>query len=241
MRPLLFALALAHAAVPVAQAAHPLITEDTGTQGAGGWQLELFGEEGKARGTGATLERQDAVVSYGIAGTADLQLGLPWMRHAGGRGPGDLSLDLKWRFLARGPLSLGLKPGVTLPTGDEAKGLGAGRAAWGALLILSYDAGPYAIHAHAGYKRNRNDQGERESLTHASGAVAVQAAPNVKVVLDYARNTSADTAATTSERYLVFGAIWSVSKAFDLDLGFKVGSGSAALDQALLLGATARW
>jgi outer membrane putative beta-barrel porin/alpha-amylase len=223
------------------QAAHPLITEDTGTQGKGGWQLEILGEDGKARGTGAPLERQDAVLSHGVTVTADVQVGLPWTRQAGGRGTGDVSLDLKWRFLERGPLSLGLKPGITLPTGDEAKGLGAGRAAWGTLFILSYDAGSYAIHAHAGYKRNRNDFGERESLVHTSGAVTVRAAPEVKVVFDYARTTSADPAATQSERYLVFGAIWSPRKDLDLDLGLKVGSGAAALDEALLLGMTVRW
>lgn len=223
------------------QAAHPLITEDTGTQGAGGWQLELFGEDGRARGTGTPLERQDAVLSYGLADNVDVQLGLPWIRHAGGRGTGDVSLDLKWRFLERGPLSLGLKPGVTLPTGDEAKGLGSGSAAWGTLLILSYDLDSWAFHAHAGYKRNRNTLGERESLKHLSGAVAVQAAPGVKVVIDYARITSADPAQSRAERYLVFGAIWSLTKDVDLDLGLKVGAGAAALDEAVLLGLALRW
>ncbi len=63
----------------------------------------------------------------------------------------------------------------------------------------------------------------------------------MKVVFDYARTTSADPAATASERYLVFGAIWSLRKDLDLDLGLKVGSGAAALDEALLLGVTVRW
>lgn len=223
------------------QAAHPLITEDTGTQGSGGWQLEVFGEDGKARGTGARLERQDAALSYGIAETADVQLGLPWNRHAGGRGSGDVSLDLKWRFLVRGPLSLGLKPGITLPTGDEGKGLGAGRVGWGSLLILSYDLESWAIHAHAGYKRNRNSLGERESLEHLSGAITAQAAPSVKVVVDFSSTTSADRSESGPDRYLVFGAIWSVHKDLDLDFGLKVGAGGAALDEALLLGLTARW
>lgn len=223
------------------QAAHPLITEDTGTQGAGGWQLELFGEDGKARVTRSPLERQDAVLSYGVARNADVQVSLPWIRQAGGHGTGDVSLDMKWRFLERGPLSLGLKPGITLPTGDEGKGLGAGRAGWKSLLIMTWEDGPVAFHAHAGYLRNRNSLGERERLTHFSGAIAVQAAPAAKVVVDIARNTSPDPAATRSEGYFVFGAIWSLSKDFDLDIGFKHGHGSAALDEALLLGLTVRW
>ena len=241
MRPLLFALATSLAAASGARAAHPLITEDTGTQGAGGWQLEVFGEQGKARGTGSRLERQDAVLSYGVAQNADLQVDLPWIRHAGGRGTGDVALDLKWRFLDRGPLSLGLKPGVTLAAGDEAKGLGAGRAGYGSLLILSYDQESWAVHAHAGYKRHRNSLGERESLKHLSAAVAVKAAPGAKVIIDVARVTSPDPAVSQAERYIVFGAIWSVTKDFDFDLGLKVGSGGAALDEALLLGMAVRW
>jgi len=240
MRPLLLALAIAIAAASGAQAAHPLITEDTGTIGKGRWQLELFGEEGEARGTGARLDQHDAVLSYGLGGALDLQFGVPWIREQA-TGMGDASLDLKWRFLQAGRLSLGLKPGISLPTGDEAKGLGAGRAGWKSLLILTWEDGPVAFHAHAGYLRNRNDQGERASLTHFSGAITVQATPEVKVVMDLARNTNPDPAATQSERYLVFGAIWSVSKNLDLDLGLKVGHGAAALDEAVLLGATVRW
>jgi len=119
--------------------------------------------------------------------------------------------------------------------------LGAGRAGWGTLLILSYDAGQYALHANAGVKRNRNTLAERESLKHLSGAIVAQAAPGMKVVLDYARTTSADPSESRAERFLVFGAIWSVGKDLDLDLGLKVGAGAAVLDEALLLGLTVRW
>ena len=74
-------LAAAAALAPaLAHAAHPLITEDTGTQGAQRRQLEVFGEESKNRGTRQRNERYDAVLSYGIADSADVQLGLPWYR-----------------------------------------------------------------------------------------------------------------------------------------------------------------
>ncbi len=221
-------------------AAHPLITEDTGTLGGGRWQLELYGEAGEARGTGARMEQDDAVLGYGLAPNLDVQAGVPWRRERAS-GMGDITFDLKWRFLERGAFSLGLKPGVSLPTGDERKGLGAGRVGWGSLLIASYEPGPVALHAHAGYKRHRNTIGERQSLTHFSIAAAVQAAPGFKVVADVARNSNPDPAQTRPQRYLVFGVIWSVTRDFDLDLGFKKGFGSAALDEALLLGLAVRW
>jgi hypothetical protein len=240
MRSVLFALAILVASVPVARAAHPLITEDTGTQGSRHWQLEVFGEEGRERASGARLEQYYAVFSYGIAEHADLQLGLPRLREAAS-GWGDAALDLKWRFFEKDALSLGLRPGVTLPTGDEQSGLGAGHLGWGTLFILSYEPGPLALHSHLGYKRNRNSLGERESLTHFSVALAYKVAGSLKLVADLVRNSNPDPAASGAERYLVLGAIWSMTKDFDLDVGVKSGHGSAALDEAFLLGGTWRW
>lgn len=221
-------------------AAHPLMTEDTGTLGEGRWQLELFGKAGEARGTAARMDQDDAVLGYGLAPNLDVQAGVPWIRERAS-GMGDITFDLKWRFLERGAFSLGLKPGVSLPTGDERKGLGAGRVGWGSLLIASYEPGPVALHAHVGYKRHRNTIGERVSLTHISAAATVQAAPGLKVVADVASNSNPDPAQTRVERYLVFGVIWAVTRDFDLDIGFKKGFSSAALDEALLLGLAARW
>lgn len=237
MRCLAFAcLAVAAAS---AHAAHPLITEDTGTLGAGRWQLEGTSELEKSR---AGARREDVgmfVLSRGFAGHADWQVALPWHR-AGEDGIGDVSLDLKWRFFERGAFSLGFKPGVTLPTGDERDGRGSGKVTWGALLIVSHESGPLAFHAHAGYRDNRNELGERRSLSHFSGAVTYRIG-DVKLVADAARNTAPDPAVRRHEHYLVLGAIWSVRPDFDLDAGWKKGGGGAPLDDALLFGATVRW
>jgi hypothetical protein len=236
----LLALAAGTLAATHLHAAHPLITEDTGTVGAGRWQLELFGEAGNAAGTGARLDRDDAVLSYGLARNLDLQAGLPWI-HERTSGAGDARLDLKWRFLERGDLSLALKPGVSFPTGNDQAGRGAGRAGWGSQFVASYDYAPAAFHLHLGYQRHRNEIGERESLTHVSGAVELRAAPGLRVVADVARDTNPDPAQSRAERYVVFGVIWSVTRDFDVDVGVKRGSGSAELREAILVGLAARW
>jgi len=222
-----------------AHAAHPLITEDTGTLGTGRWQLEGTSEGEKARATRQRVWINNFVLGRGVAENADWQIALPWHRD-GADGLGDVSLDVKWRYFERDTFSLGLKPGVTLPTGDEADGRGTGKVTWGALLIVSYEPAPFAFHAHAGARRNRNKLGERESLTHISAALVYEIG-SVKLVADVARNTAPDPAAGRAERYLVLGAIWSVRRDFDLDIGIKKGSGSAPVDEALLLGATVRW
>lgn len=125
------------AAAGPALAAHPLITDDTGTQGKGRFQLELNGEVSRDKETlDGVNTREDAgeaaaVFSIGTTDNVDIVVSLPWvwsrLKEVGAlvadeAGPGDVGLEVKWRFLARGGFSLALKPGITLPTGDEEKG-----------------------------------------------------------------------------------------------------------------------
>lgn len=216
-----------------AYAAHPLITEDTGTQGAGRRQLEAFGEQ--TRGDGRRDELYAGVFSYGVGEAADAQIGLPAYRD----GAGDVSFDLKWRFLERGPLSFALKPGVTLPTGDEGAGHGTGKATWGSLIIVSYAPGALALRAHAGWRRNENQLGERESL-HQVAAAATYALGRLRWVGELARETNRAPGGRAAG-YTTVGAIWSMTPGVDLDLGWRRGYGGAAGDVTLLLGVAARW
>jgi len=234
---LILAIAAALAAAS-ANAAHPLITEDTGTQGAQRRQLEVFGEEAKDSGTRLRTERYGAVLSYGIADSADVQLGLPWYR-SGPDGVGDVSLDLKWRFFRRDTLSLAVKPGITLPTGDERDGHGTGQSTWGSLFILSWEPGAMALHAHAGYRRNENKLGERETLRQLAAAATYRVG-NVKLVGELTRETNPVPGGRTV-RYSTAGLIWSLSRDLDFDFGWRAGHGGATVNDALLLGATVRW
>lgn len=135
-----------------ARAAHPLITEDTGTQGAGRYQLELTTEHGyKDEDYAAEHERQfTATFSYGLCENMDLIFAAPYQRissDASGdiethSGISDTGLDIKWRFFETDDLSMALKPGITLPTGDEAVGLGSGKSAYSLYLVTSIEPGP---------------------------------------------------------------------------------------------------
>lgn len=245
------AAALLAAASAAAEAAHPLLTEDTGTQGEGKYQLELMVDKTRDHPSGAKVRelQTTAVLSYGLLENADLQVGLPVLRQhthdAGGRharrGPLDASLDVKWRFIEREALSLALKPGITLPTGDAGRGFGAGRATWGALVVLSYEPGPLALHSHLGYRRNNNSTDQHSDLLHLSGALTWKATDRLKLVADFSADTNPDKADRSSVRYRILGLIYSPTPAFDLDAGLKHGHGRAATDHALVFGATFRW
>ena len=238
--------------VGTARAAHPLLTEDTGTQGRGNSQLELTLDAFRDRLAGVNVRgaQSAAVYSYGIADPADLQLGLPYLRvdenEDGGRrtltnGINDLSLDVKWRFFERGALSLGVKSGITLPTGNEKKFLGAGRVTWGALLIGSYEPGPLAVHAHVGYRDFRNELGLKTSLWQGSVAATWEVVEQVKLVANLSRDTNPVPGFSTPLDYLIVGAIWTPVKNVDLDIGYRYGASNPALDRGLLAGVTLRW
>jgi hypothetical protein len=221
--------------------AHPLLTEDTATQGKGGWQLEVNGErqrdpqpEGvpplRATQSGTTL-------SYGATDTIDLKVDLPYVHHQGAL---DASLGAKWRFYESGRLSFGLLGGLFLPTGDEEKGFGAGRTNASIAGIVFWQGESWEFQSHAGVRSNRNTIGQRESLGHFSAAALYRPSPTWWLAVDVAWDTNPDPAAGPSLRHTVYGVIWSVTKDFDLDAGIRTGNGPA-IDTALLFGITLRW
>jgi hypothetical protein len=244
------AVALLGVLAGAAHAAHPLLTEDTGTQGRGNFQLELTGQQGHGPTGAGTLHAQQpaAVLSYGIADTADLQIGTSYLRlkldngftETRDAGLSDVTVDLKWRFFEKGPFSLALKPGIVIPTGNDAKGLGRGNFAGGSLLVFSYQPGPVAFHSHAGYLYN-DIVGERRSLWHFSGALTWQVNEALKLVADVAYDTNPIQFGAEGVVRTVYGLIYSPAKDVDLDFGVQHGHQQPALDIAWLFGLTVRW
>jgi hypothetical protein len=231
--------------------AHPLITEDTGTQGLGNWQLELTAEYGREDTAGVEDDAADfaAVFSYGLRDNLDLLLTLPYS-HLDSKengvtttthGLGDVGLDAKWRFFEEGRVSVALKTGVTFPTGDEADGLGAGKSNFNINLVTSFETGPWGYHIHLGYLRNRNVHDERDVIQHASLALTRMATENLKLVVDLGSFTAADRAFDQDNSFLTLGAIYGVNDDFDIDIGLKHGLSEPETDTTLLLGVAFRF
>lgn len=229
-------------ATTAAHAEHPLFTDDIDTQGKGGWQLELNGERNRDRVGDDTVtgEVAEAQLSYGLTDTIDLQFGVPWLDIGAARGFGDVRFDLKWRMYESGPLKLGLKPGFTLPTGDDTTRIGAGRVNWGAVAVLAYESGWGALLGNVGYLRFNNTAGDRSDLTRISAAVLPRVTKDLRLVLDVAFDTNPDPAARGWLRRTVVGFIYGVNKDFDFDMGYRVGN-EPAIDRAIMAGITIRW
>lgn len=250
-------------------ATHPYLTDDTGTQGAGNWQLELMAEQvrhASSADTGAGQVHQvrraevfNPVLTYGMLEGLDAALGLNGLRQRTTEngievesvgGVSDSTLELKWRFWERDGMSLALKPGLILPTGDENRGLGIGRVSWGVGMIATREAKPWVFLANIAYtnvryKRPEDVQAGNPNLWRASAGFWVALSDELRAVgetgvrTNFARNDPFRPG--QSAQFAMLGLIYSPSDRIDLDVGVRRGLNRAEFDSVVLIGATFRW
>ncbi|VVE44361.1 transporter [Pandoraea morbifera] len=227
-----------------AHAANPLVTDDTGTQDTGNWQLEL-NSEWLTLPT-ARQQQWTNTLTYGVLPNLDLALQAPYQRtHPDGdgwtSGLTDLTLQAKWRFIETAQWSLGLKPFVTLPTASQDRNLGNGRATTGANLLMQYNLDRWTFLANTGYTWNNNSIGNRRALWNASTAVLFSVTDELRLAADIGIATNADASTRTKPAYALVGAIYSPTKDLDLDVGYKRGLNPASLAHSVQAGVTIRW
>lgn len=242
-------------------AAHPLITDDTGTQGKGKFQIEVNSEFGSdnekeneiiIKETGGELA---TIVSYGVAEAVDIVFGLPyeWTKTkedgaviSDEDGIGDISLEFKWRFYEKDSLSLALKPGITLPTGNEEKGVGNGKASYGLMFITTKEFAPWAIHFNLGYMHNEyklkeDEEANRKDIWHVSLASTVEVVKNLQAVVNIGAEKNPDKESNIHPAFILGGLIYSISDNLDIDMGIKCGLNKPETDLTFLVGIAARF
>jgi hypothetical protein len=232
-------------------AAIPLITDDTGTQGKGKFQLELFGEYASDKEEIVTNKNSNfsATLTYGIIDPVDIILTVPyasWRTEnsesaAKGNGIGDMSFEAKWRFYEKDGFSFALKPGFTFPTGDHEKDLGTGKMTYHLFVIASKEMNPWAFHINLAYIRNENKEDDRKNIWHASLAATVDVMKNLKLVGDLGVESNPERSSTNPPAYLLGGLIWSLRENFDIGLGVKGGLTKPEPDIAIRGGITWRF
>lgn len=228
-------------------AAHPLASDDTGTQGASGMQFELNTDAAR-RSDGPTLTRNqqiNATLTYGLTDTLDVALNLPHQRIAvegmpADHGIGDVGLIMKWRFWEMDGFSLGLKPQILLPTGDQQRGLGNGKPSYGANLLASWDEDRLTLLANAGYAFSNADS-IRKHLWNVSAAALWKIEPRVKAILDTGLYRNPDPASNRNPAFAIVGLIYSPNKDLDFDIGYRKGLNHAEVDHGAGIGLTLRW
>lgn len=254
---------------PFAWADHPFATDDSGTQGAGNWKIELMSQHDRhdsAADAGAGLPAWQTrstllnpVLTYGLRDDLDLALGLNHLRNRAredgvpvgeASGNSDSSIEMKWRFYERDGLSLAVKPGLSLPTGDENRGLGAGRLSWAVTLIGTLEGERCAWFGNIAYNRARYSLAQdaadnRAHLWRVSWGAMFEVREGFRLAGELgarANSARADPLLPGRHaRFAMLGAIWSPSKRLDLDAGVRKALNRAEPDTVLLAGATLRW
>jgi hypothetical protein len=239
-------------------AAHPLITDDTGTQGKGKFQFEFIGEYGHDKENGVTTKNSTfptiPVLSYGVTDTLDVVFGMPYTivktEEAGTEtrlsGFGDASIELKARFYEKDGLSFAVKPGINLPTGDEEKGLGNGKVSYRTFFITTKEAAPWAFHLNVGYIRSEyklsaDKDANRKDIWHVSLASQVEVVKDLKVVSNIGMERNSDKTSETHPAFILGGLIYSIAENLDVDFGVKGALNRTETDITYLAGITARF
>lgn len=223
--------------LPVAASAfQPLVTDDTGTQGAGGNQVEAAYNRtvDKASGTRDVTQEVPLVFTRGVTDALDLYAGLGYQRIAPPapetveHGWGNPAVGAKWRFYENeaSKLSFALRPDIQIPISDsrEARGLGTARTSYSVNLIMTQETGFGAVHANAvaervNYSDDALNSAERRTLYRLSVAPVWDVAEGWKLALDAGLTTNPDLAAKARMGYVELGAIYSPGKDLDLALG----------------------
>ena len=238
-------------------AAIPLITDDTGTQGTGKFQIEVLGEYSSDKEHVAENEpwlesQQNGVgvaITYGVTDAVDVVFALPYQFMKIDQGSNtqkengftDSAVEAKWRFYEKYGFSLAVKPGITLPTGNENKGLGAGKSTYYLYLIGSKESGPWAFHSNVAYIRNENKNDEQNDIWFASLAATREIIKNLKLVGDIGVESNPDRTSVTPPAYILGGFIYSPVENFDIGLGIKGGLNKVETDISIRGGITWRF
>ena len=245
--------------IPVsAWAFQPLVTDDTGTQGAGGNQIEVSYNRtvDKFPGSRDVTTEFPVVYTRGITDTLDVFAGVGQLRIGPEHAPADhgfnnFAVGAKWRFYEHEPakLSFALKPEVQVPVSKsrEARGLGTADFSYGLGILVSKETGFGAVHANLAVDRvNYDDEAlnaaERHNLVRLSVSPVWDVSESWKLAFDAGIMTNPDRAERRFMGYVEIGAIYSATKQLDFAVGLLRNLRDGAVRTTLFtVGVTARF
>jgi hypothetical protein len=206
---------------------HPLITDDTGTQGTGGNQIETGYDYGWSRDNGNSETYRAVPFTYtrGLLDNIDAYIGSGYQLHPSS-GWEDAEAGIKWRFYdnEQDRLSLALKPAVLIPlaTSDESAVLGNGEISYGLTFILSKETAFGELHFNLAAERNNYDDPgitDRKNLYRASIAPVWKVNERWTLAFDTGIQTNPDSTKHPETGFVELGAVYSPGEDLELSLG----------------------
>jgi hypothetical protein len=220
-------------------AAHPLISDDPGTTGTGKFNIEANAEYANDNGDSET--QLAATLSAGIRENIDLVVSVPYLFTRIDEGTeiqkedgfSDITVEVKWKFYERDGISFAVKPGIILPTGEEDKGLGDGKAAYSLHFLAGKELEPITLYLDLGYIKNRK---ELRDIWHYSLAAEYAISTPLTLVANIGGETNPERESNVHPLFLLGGLIYSINENISIDFGLKTGLNKAEADYAVLAG-----
>ena len=227
-----------------AMAAHPMVTDDTQTQGTGKNQLEINSDR-VTQWDDSNQTVGDVTYTYGLTDSVDLIADQPSVL-TNPRGLGDTSLGAKWRFYENGNTSVGLKSGVSLADANAKKGFGSGRNNLAMLLIVSHVSGNWDFNYNLGMTTNRFkyrsiQAANRKQLWLLSTATTYALTPKLKLAGDLVITSNPDVTSRQYPAFAIAGLIYSPVNSIDIDVGLRMGLTDVAIKHQYGAGLTLRF
>jgi len=215
-----------------AGAMQPLVTDDTGSQGAGGNQLEFSFNQERSAAEDGTLRTRSLPLVYtrGLSETIDVYAGVGYLRLRGSgttkSGAGNPVLGAKWRFLDNeaSKTSFAIKPELVFPVSAsrEEAGLGVGKTSGSLTLIASQELPFGALHFNAGVgrERYRDSTANADATTRRFSLAPVwDVGAQWKLAADLGVESARAAASRVRTTFTELAAIYAPNKALDLALG----------------------
>lgn len=226
-----------------AMAAHPLVTDDTRTQGVGNHQLEFNTDW--LRDSGVRGRIAAATYTYGVTPELDLFGNAPFSL-SDPRGVGDVSIGGKWRFWEQGRSSIAVKPELLLPSGNAGRELGTGRTGAAFTVLTTHDFEPWTVHANIGFQVNRyrdtlQDEAGRRTIWRTSIAAAYALTEKSLLVFDIGAARHVERAVRANPAFALIGGIYAPAPDIDIDVGIRFGLNSAEVNRQVGAGITVRF
>jgi hypothetical protein len=235
-------------------AMHPMFSDDTGTQGAGGVLIESsinYLKDNQYKSIAVPV-----AVTAGIGASMDIAVEMPylWLHPSPATGNDENGLsDVIFRFKQRFwgqekkggehvkiEQSFAYQVAYAQPTGNEQQGLGAGTSRWAARLISTTEWESVEINANVGYESSGRAL-RRGNFTFDDAVFLSLAAryerskpwePVAELVVIRVKGQDALTRIASA----LVGLIYEASEQLSVDAGVRVGLNAHSEDYALLAG-----
>lgn len=226
-----------------------LDTDDAGTVAKSAWELELTTDQARDEQGGVTSKQHSSglALTYGLADTVDLGVGLSHVHGDGASGLGDTKLGLKWRFYEKDGLSFAIAPALTLPTGDDEKGLGTGKAWFGVNFITTQElADGWNVHANASWDHlDFKDQATKDAsnldLWRLTTAVDKAITQEWSAGAEVEVHRAAEKADSENPVFAALELVYAPSEAMEFSAGYRFGLNDVETDHTFLFGGTFKW